>query len=389
MQCWHSCRLNLRNGCRTLLLGHSRHGLSTTSHNFTKSQDETISPVSTSDGLDLQKLQGRRFSYVEHFSEYPSKLLGAALKAYLPPQDDVSNTDSSWMHLGHQHAYLRPILYDEMLCSDGCDDKFVPGSPDIWKYRLWAGGTVVQHNNVPRSYSEGGMITLQEQASNIRLIRQEGIVNKVFVTINRHFSRISIPDDHYEAQQTGPFTNGGTPDNGPIPENTFLTETENICFLRDRPTSLQSSRRVKPPSGPMFSHSVTPKESLLFQFSALTYNAHRIHVDREFARTEYGAKDLVVHGPLTQVLMVEFLRICLRKLSRSHRTTLVPMRVHYTNMQPMYVDEPVKFCCKPMQEPTDGAPEKTSEWQVWIEKGSGDESSCAVKATFDVAEINV
>jgi 3-methylfumaryl-CoA hydratase len=46
---------------------------------------------------------------------------------------------------------------------------------------------------------------------------------------------------------------------------------------------------------------------LLFRFSALTYNAHRIHYDREYARGE-GYPDLVVHGPLQALLMAELAR---------------------------------------------------------------------------------
>jgi len=46
---------------------------------------------------------------------------------------------------------------------------------------------------------------------------------------------------------------------------------------------------------------------LLFRFSALTYNAHRIHYDRDYARGE-GYPDLVVHGPLQALLMAELAR---------------------------------------------------------------------------------
>jgi 3-methylfumaryl-CoA hydratase len=46
---------------------------------------------------------------------------------------------------------------------------------------------------------------------------------------------------------------------------------------------------------------------LLFRFSALTYNAHRIHYDRDFARAE-GYPGLVVHGPLQALLMAELAR---------------------------------------------------------------------------------
>jgi 3-methylfumaryl-CoA hydratase len=46
---------------------------------------------------------------------------------------------------------------------------------------------------------------------------------------------------------------------------------------------------------------------LLFRFSALTYNAHRIHYDRAFLDDE-GYDDLVVHGPLQALMMGELLR---------------------------------------------------------------------------------
>jgi 3-methylfumaryl-CoA hydratase len=48
-------------------------------------------------------------------------------------------------------------------------------------------------------------------------------------------------------------------------------------------------------------------EAFLFRFSALTYNAHRIHYDRTYVRQE-GYDDLVVHGPLQALMMAELCR---------------------------------------------------------------------------------
>lgn len=48
-------------------------------------------------------------------------------------------------------------------------------------------------------------------------------------------------------------------------------------------------------------------EALLFRFSALTYNAHRIHYDHHWVRQE-GYGDLVVHGPLQALMMGELQR---------------------------------------------------------------------------------
>jgi 3-methylfumaryl-CoA hydratase len=48
---------------------------------------------------------------------------------------------------------------------------------------------------------------------------------------------------------------------------------------------------------------------LLFRFSALTYNGHRIHYDRPYATQTEGYPDLVVHGPLLALLALELPRI--------------------------------------------------------------------------------
>lgn len=53
---------------------------------------------------------------------------------------------------------------------------------------------------------------------------------------------------------------------------------------------------------------VVPDPRLLFRFSALTFNAHRIHYDREYAMRDEGYPGLVVHGPLNAVLLANLVR---------------------------------------------------------------------------------
>jgi 3-methylfumaryl-CoA hydratase len=53
---------------------------------------------------------------------------------------------------------------------------------------------------------------------------------------------------------------------------------------------------------------VEPDPRLLFRFSALTFNAHRIHYDRPYAQSEEGYPGLIVHGPLTAVLLAQLVR---------------------------------------------------------------------------------
>jgi 3-methylfumaryl-CoA hydratase len=54
-----------------------------------------------------------------------------------------------------------------------------------------------------------------------------------------------------------------------------------------------------------YQREVSPDPTLLFRFSALTFNAHRIHYDRDFARDVEGYPGLVVHGPLQAMLLID------------------------------------------------------------------------------------
>lgn len=53
--------------------------------------------------------------------------------------------------------------------------------------------------------------------------------------------------------------------------------------------------------------SITPDPVLLFRYSALTFNGHRIHYDRDYCRTVEAYPGLVVHGPLIATLMLDHL----------------------------------------------------------------------------------
>ncbi len=48
---------------------------------------------------------------------------------------------------------------------------------------------------------------------------------------------------------------------------------------------------------------------LLFRFSALTFNGHRIHYDTAYAQSEEHLAERVVHGPLTAILLAELVRL--------------------------------------------------------------------------------
>ena len=62
------------------------------------------------------------------------------------------------------------------------------------------------------------------------------------------------------------------------------------------------------PMAPQWRRLVRPDAVLLFRYSALTFNGHRIHYDRTFANGVEGYPGLVVHGPLLATLLLDLLR---------------------------------------------------------------------------------
>jgi 3-methylfumaryl-CoA hydratase len=70
----------------------------------------------------------------------------------------------------------------------------------------------------------------------------------------------------------------------------------------------QAPRREEAPTDVAWRRRIDPDAVLLFRFSALTFNSHRIHYDRAWAMDVEGYPDLVVHGPLTSTLLLDFAR---------------------------------------------------------------------------------
>ncbi len=90
---------------------------------------------------------------------------------------------------------------------------------------------------------------------------------------------------------------------------TCIDEEQDIVYREaGAPVAVPVVREAPPVPDGTWHRTVTPDARLLFRFSALTYNAHRIHYDRPYARDEEGYPGLVVHGPLTAMLLVDLVR---------------------------------------------------------------------------------
>lgn len=84
---------------------------------------------------------------------------------------------------------------------------------------------------------------------------------------------------------------------------------------------------------------IKPTAPLLFRYSALTFNSHRIHYDQTYARDVEGYPDLLVHGPLMATLLLD---MCDRELGSN-----VLSNFSFRAQSPAYVDEPLLLVGKP------------------------------------------
>jgi 3-methylfumaryl-CoA hydratase len=88
-----------------------------------------------------------------------------------------------------------------------------------------------------------------------------------------------------------------------------IEEEQDIVYReQSAPVSAPGSVALPPLAPGAWTRTVTPDPILLFRFSALTFNAHRIHYDRPYATAVEGYPGLVVHGPLAAVLLLELVR---------------------------------------------------------------------------------
>jgi len=168
----------------------------------------------------------------------------------------------------------------------------IPSPPGPGLRRMFAGGRVGQHGPL----RTGAQATRRTwQASSALKAGRSGPLH--FVTVRSEISqdgRVVITEEQdLVYREPAPPTPPAPPPAPPGPPPT-AAEPE------PEPTG------KLPPAGAR-DWPVEVDPVLLFRFSALTYNAHRIHYDRDYALGE-GYPGLVVHGPLQALLMAELAR---------------------------------------------------------------------------------
>jgi 3-methylfumaryl-CoA hydratase len=91
------------------------------------------------------------------------------------------------------------------------------------------------------------------------------------------------------------------------------------------------------PADATWRREIVPTPVLLFRYSALSFNAHRIHFDQPYA-VEHGYPGLVVHGPLLATLLMDLLRRNLPTAVKSFR---------FRALRPIFDTAPFAVCGRP------------------------------------------
>jgi 3-methylfumaryl-CoA hydratase len=87
-----------------------------------------------------------------------------------------------------------------------------------------------------------------------------------------------------------------------------LTEFHDIVYREPaRPGDAPPAPQPAPAHG-AWQRTIAPDDVLLFRYSALTFNGHRIHYDRRYVTEVEGYPGLIVHGPLIATLLLDLLR---------------------------------------------------------------------------------
>lgn len=123
---------------------------------------------------------------------------------------------------------------------------------------------------------------------------------------------------------------------------TRLVEEQDIVYRSGRSTAQHPDtldESAPPRTDSPWQLPLRPDPALLFRFSALTANAHRIHYDAPYCRNDEGYPGLVVHGPLLVLLMLE--------LPRRHASGRQVRSLSYRLRRPVFAGERISACGTP------------------------------------------
>ncbi len=224
--------------------------------------------------MELDKLRdwiGRTEQRTDDITAMPV----AALSATLDRDDAEPVPGSDLPHLWHW-MYFAPLAQQREIGPDGHPERggFLPPVP--LPRRMWAGSRLNFHHPL----QVGDEVTRSARIADVS-IKSGRSGTLVFVTVRHEIHNA---------------------------RGLAISEEQDIVY-RDAPTPGAAAPAPQAaPTGEAFSRLITPDPVLLFRYSALTFNGHRIHYDRPYAANVEGYPGLVVHGPLIATLLMDLLR---------------------------------------------------------------------------------
>ena len=122
------------------------------------------------------------------------------------------------------------------------------------------------------------------------------------------------------------------------PKGVSLLEEHDIVY-REAAKPGETAREPKPaPTGASAGRTIVPDPVLLFRFSALTFNGHRIHYDQPYVTGVEGYPGLIVHGPLMGLLQIE--------LARRASPGRTPQTFAFRAMSPVFAGAPMTVAAR-------------------------------------------
>ena len=223
----------------------------------------------------LQSWQERSETMSDIITVAPLRALSATLDRDDPVPEDGSAVPALWHWL-----YFLPHARQSEIGPDGHAKRggFLPPVP--LPRRMWAGGRL--------RWEAGNPLRMGQQVQRVSTIRS--VQHKT----GRSGELLFVLVEHRFSNQDG----------------LALTEEHDIVYRG----AARPGDPVPPPQQPplagqaAWSRTIVPDDVLLFRYSALTFNGHRIHYDRQYVTQVEGYPGLIVHGPLIATLLLDLLR---------------------------------------------------------------------------------
>ena len=143
-----------------------------------------------------------------------------------------------------------------------------------------------------------------------------------------------------------------------------IVEEQDIVYREATPPGTVAPAPARHDDVAQWGREIVPDTTLLFRYSALTFNGHRIHYDQAYARGEEGYPDLVVHGPLTATL--------LQQLALEQGGGRALASFEFRGVSPLFVTRPFRV---------EGRPADDGALALWA-RGPDGELAMSASATF-------